>query len=165
MKEVNIYIASSIQGRWSRSGYIGYCLEYYPEGRKYPRTLIDYEPVENVNKNRAEQEALIRGFSRIREKCILSIYTESEYLYSGFAGEEYVNKWIKSGWKTSKGAEVKNRDKWQALVKALQGNMYRFYLKETNAYIGMLREDLRRLEAGEITLEALSEKRKEKRNV
>lgn len=159
MREVSIYIASSIRGRWSKDGYIGYCIEFYSEGIKYPATLTNYEKVENMNENRAEQEALIRGISRMTEKCILSIYTESEYLYSGFAEESgNVEKWIKSGWKTSKGTEVKNRDKWQELIQKLQGNMYRFYLKETNAYIGDLKNDLQQLEAGEITLEALKKR-------
>lgn len=166
MKEVSIYIASSIRGRWSRDGYIGYYLEYYKEGHKYPDTLPDYERVENMNENRAEQEALIRAMSRMTEKCILSIYTESEYLYRGFA-EEFgnVEKWIRAGWKTSKGTEVKNRDKWQELIQKLQGNMYRFYLKETNAYTGELKDDLQQLENGEITLEALRKKRKGNRYV
>lgn len=161
MKEVSIYIATSIRGRWNRDGYIGYCMEYYKEGSKYPSTLTDYERVEDLNENRAEQEALIRAISRMKEKCILSVYTESEYLYRGFAEDANIEKWIKAGWKTTRGTEVKNRDKWQELIRLLQGNLYKFYLKETNAYIGALKADLQQLEAGEITLEGLR-KRKEK---
>lgn len=162
MREVSIYIAASIQGRWNRDGYVGYVLEYYPEGSKYPKLLTDYEEVKNMNANRAQQEALIRAIARIREKCILSIYTDSEYLYSGFAGKELVGQWIKSGWKTSRGQDVKNRDKWQELLKALQGNLYRFYLKEPNAYMERLKDDLRQLEDGTMALEALRKKRKGK---
>lgn len=161
MKEVSIYIATSIRGRWNRDGYVGYTLEYYKEGSKYPSTLTDYERVEDLNANRAEQEALIRAISRIREKCNLSVYTESEYLYSGFAEDANVEKWIKAGWKTTRGTEVKNRDKWQELIRLLQGNMYKFYLKETNAYIPGLKQDLQHLVDGEITLEGLK-KRKER---
>lgn len=161
MKEVSIYIATSIRGRWNRDGYIGYCLEYYREGSKYPSTLTDYERVENLNANRAEQEALIRAISRIREKCILSVYTESEYLYQGFAEDANIERWIKAGWRTTRGTEVKNRDKWQELIRLLQGNLYKFYLKETNAYIPGLKQDLQHLEDGKITLEGLK-KRKER---
>lgn len=160
MREVSIYIASSIRGRWSRDGYVGYYLEYYKEGSKYPNILPDYERVENMNENRAEQEALIRAMTHMREACILSIYTESEYLSSAFDGN--IEKWIKAGWKTTRGTEVKNRDKWQELIGKLQGNMYRFYLKETNAYIGTLKSDLQQLESGAITLETLRKKRREK---
>lgn len=156
MKEVSIYIESSIRGRWNRDGYIGYVLEYYPEDSKYPKTLPGYEQVENMNENRSQIEALIRAISRMREKCILSIYTESDYLYSGYSGNEYVLQWIKSGWKTSKGTEVKNRDKWQELTGKLQGNMYKFFLKERNAYTHQIKENLRQLEDGKITIEMLN---------
>lgn len=159
MKEVCIYIATSVRGRWNRDGYVGYCLEYYKDGCKYPRTLTDYERVENMNENRAEIEALIRAFSRMREKCVLSIYTDNEYLFKGFAGDGNVEKWIRNGWKTSKGTEVKNRDKWQELVRLLQGNLYTFYLRETNAYAGMLTAELQQLEDGQITLEGLRKKK------
>lgn len=158
MKEVSIYIESSIHGRWNRDGYIGYVLEYYPEDSKYSKTLSGYERVENMNENRSQIEALIRGISRMREKCILSIYTESDYLYSGYSGKEYVAKWIKAGWRTTRGEEVKNRDKWQELTGKLQGNMYRFALKEQNAYVGRIRENLRQLEEGKVTLEMLNQK-------
>lgn len=142
MKEVSIYIATSIQGRWARNGHIGYVLEYYPENSKCPRLCKGMEPVENMNENSSVMEALIRAMSRMKEKCVLSIYTESEYLYNGFAGEEFVNKWIKSDWKTTRGTQVKNRDKWQALISGLQGNLYTFYLKEINAYTNTLKYEL-----------------------
>lgn len=134
MKEMSIYTATSIQGRWNRDGYIGYTLEYYPENRKYPYTLTDYREVKGMNKNRAEIMALYQAFSRIREHCIISIYTESEYIYKALSEPGYVNQWMKRGWTTSKGQEVKNRDLWQQLLGKMQGNMYSVYLKQRNAY-------------------------------
>lgn len=159
MQEVSIYIESSIHCRQNRDGYIGYVLEYYPEGRKYPKLLPDYMQVKAMNTNRSQLEALICALGRMKKKCILSIYTESDYLYSGFAGNEYVQQWVKNGWMTSRGTEVKNRDKWQRLTEELQGNMYRFMLKERNAYTDRIKEDLQQLEDGSITLEALRKKR------
>lgn len=156
MKEVGIYIAASVKGRWSRNGYIGYVLEYYPENSKYPKRLINYEQVQDVNENRAQQEALIRALARMREKCALTIYTESAYLYNGFAGESLIDRWIRNGWKTAGGTEVKNRDKWSELMKKLQGNLCRFYLDEPNAYTAMLKTELKRLEDGSVTLEMLN---------
>ncbi len=163
MREVSIYTATSIRGRWNRDGYVGYCLEYYREGSKYPNTLIDYERVEDLNANRAEQEALIRAMSRMTEKCILSVYTDSEYLYRGFAEDANVEKWIMAGWKTTRGTEVKNRDKWMQLLQLLQGNIYNFYLRKSNAYMAMLNMELQQLETGTETVETLRRKRKEKR--
>lgn len=159
MREVSIYIDTSISGRWNRDGYIGYCLEYYPAGRMQPVTRYGYEKVENMNANRAQQEALIRAISRIREKCVLSIYTESEYLFSGFTGECRVEKWKNTGWRTSRGEEVKNRDKWQELDQKMKGNVLQFFLKESNAYRQLIKDDLQQLEQNEIAIEALVKKR------
>ena len=68
MRAVSIYTATSIRGRWGKNGHVGYALEYYAEGHKQPDVLFDYEPVENVNENRAELIALLydklwRGYS------------------------------------------------------------------------------------------------------
>lgn len=146
MREVSIYIATSIKGRWERDGYIGYCLEYYPPGKDLPEIRREIEPVGHMNTNRAELEALIRAFSRMREKCVLSIYTESEYLYNGFAGREDVVHWIENGWITARGSEVKKRDKWMALIRAKQGNECVFYLKQPNAYIDSLKKEMQKKE-------------------
>lgn len=146
MKEVSIYTATSIRGRWEKDGHIGYVLEYYAEGSKYPKTLIDYEQVSGLNENRAELEALIRAITRMREKCVLTIYTESDYLYQGLAEPGYAEEWIKNGWRTRKGTEVKNRDKWQKLMELLHGNLYTLQLKANNAYTGGLIAEMRRKE-------------------
>ena len=146
MRAVSIYIATSIKGRWERDGYIGYCLEYYPQGKNLPEVRKHIEPVEQMNGNRAEMEALIRAFTRMREKCELSIYTDSEYLYNGFAGREDVTRWIKRGWITARGQPVKNKDKWLELIRGKQGHLCSFYLKQPNAYIKELMEEMERRE-------------------
>lgn len=164
MREVSIYTATTIRGPWKADGWIAYTLEYYPDGKKYPETLTDYEAVSELTGNRAALEALIRGITRIRENCILTIYTDSEYLYQGFAGQENVTRWIKSGWLTSKGTEVKNADLWKKLVKGLQGNIYQFYLHENNAYMPWMQEELEELKDGRATLEIIKNKHKRKGN-
>lgn len=146
MRAVSIYTATSIRGRWGKNGHIGYALEYYAKGHKQPDVLFDYEPVENVNENRAELIALLRALARMREKCVLTLYTESEYLYQGLKDDGHVEKWIKSGWKTVKGTEVKNRDLWQKLMAALQGNLYTLEIRRGNAYTARLHAEMERKE-------------------
>ena len=159
MKEVTIYISSTILGTQRQNGFIGYVLEYYPPHRKYPETLYDYEAVYDVNCNRAILDALLRALARLREKCVLSVYTESGYLYNGFGGDALVSRWQSNGWRTAKNTEVKNRDKWEELIRAFQGTIYRFYLNESNAYIVRLNADLQMLARHDITLEAMRKKR------
>lgn len=68
--------------------------------------------------NRAELRAVIaalrfrywvgEGFSS------LVIATDSDYVVKG--ATEWVSGWIRKGWKTAKGASVKNRDLWEAFL-------------------------------------------------
>lgn len=142
MKNISIYIATTIPGRWNRDGYIGYTLEYYPEHRKYPETKEDYVYVENMNKNRAELKALYLSFTRIRENCVVSIYTDSDYIYKTLEKPGYLEQWIKNGWMTARGTEVKNRDLWQQLEEKMQGNLCKVYLREPNAYTERMKEKM-----------------------
>lgn len=142
MKEVSIYIVSGIKSLRKQDGLVGCCLEYYKPGSKYPETRMHYYPVENVTRNQSELISLIKALKKLNQKCILTIYTESTYLYQGFAGACLVEKWIKSGWKTGKNVEVKNQDLWQELLNLLNGNIYKFMLNETNAYVNMLHQEI-----------------------
>lgn len=95
MKEVSIYIVTGIRGRWQQDGHIGYALEYYKENCKYPAVIREVVPVQQMNENRSTLESLIMALHRMREKCILTVYTESKYLYSGYEDAEYVKRWKK----------------------------------------------------------------------
>lgn len=144
MKEVSIYIATSIKGSWERNGYTGFVIEYHPQGGKYPVTRKpEYEEADCMTANRAELQALIRALSHMKEACSLTIYTESGYLYNG---ANNMNQWIKNGWRTSKGSEVKNRDLWEEIAGRLRGHMWRVLLNQPNAYIGPIKIKLNELE-------------------
>lgn len=146
MKEVSIYIVSGIKSLRKQDGMVGCCLECYMRGSKYPETRKHFYPVENVTRNQSELISLIKALKHLNKKCILTIYTESPYVYQGFAGAYLVEKWIKSGWKTGKNVEVKNRDLWQEALKKLNGNIYTFMLNETNAYVNMLHQEIEKRE-------------------
>lgn len=143
MKEVSIYIVTGIKGRWQQDGHIGYALEYYKENSKYPAVIREVVPVQQMNENRSTLEALIMALHRMREKCILTVYTESKYLYNGYEDAEYVKRWKQNDWTRSDGHEIKNRDKWQELDRLMQGNLIRILLNQRNAYTESLREEIK----------------------
>ena len=143
MKEVSIYIVTGIRGRWQQDGHIGYALEYYKENSKYPAVIREVVPVQQMNENRSTLESLIMALHRMREKCILTVYTESKYLYSGYEDAEYVKRWKKNDWTRSDGHEIKNRDKWQELDRLMQGNLIRILLNQRNAYTESLRQEIK----------------------
>lgn len=143
MKEVSIYIVTGIRGRWQQDGHIGYALEYYKENSKYPAVIREVVPVQQMNENRSTLESLIMALHRMREKCILTVYTESKYLYSGYEDAEYVKRWKQNDWTRSDGHEIKNRDKWQELDRLMQGNLVRILLNQRNAYTESLRQEIK----------------------
>ena len=143
MKEVSIYIVTGIKGRWQQDGHIGYALEYYKENNKYPAVIKEVVPVQQMNENRSTLESLIMALHRMREKCILTVYTESKYLYNGYEDAEYVKRWKQNDWTRSDGHEIKNRDKWQELDRLMQGNLVRILLNQRNAYTESLREEIK----------------------
>ena len=143
MKEVSIYIVTGIRGRWQQDGHIGYALEYYKENSKYPAVIKEVVPVQQQNENRSTLEALIMALHRMREKCILTVYTDSKYMYNGYEDAEYVKRWKKNDWTRSDGHEVKNRDKWQELDRLMQGNLVRILLNQRNAYTESLRQEIK----------------------
>ena len=143
MKEVSIYIMTGIRGRWQQDGHIGYALEYYKENSKYPAVIREVVPVQQMNENRSTLEALIMALHRMKEKCILTVYTESKYLYSGYEDTEYVKRWKQNDWTRSDGHEIKNRDKWQELDRLMQGNLVRILLNQRNAYTESLWQEIK----------------------
>jgi len=143
MKEVSIYIVTGIKGRWQQDGYIGYVLEYYKENSKYPAVIREVVPVQQMNENRSTLESLIMALHRMREKCILTVYTESKYLYNGYEDAEYVKRWKQNDWTRSDGHEIKNRDKWQELDRLIQGNLVRILLNQRNAYTESLWQEIK----------------------
>lgn len=143
LKEVNIYLASGIPSMQKKTGYVAYCLEYYPQGRAYPEVLTDVEEVEEMTGRCSEIVVLQKALKRLNEKCILSIYTESSYLYMGIGERRFVDKWAENDWKDVKMLPVKNETEWRAISEVLNGNTYEVFLNQPNKYIKMLHNGLK----------------------
>lgn len=145
MKELNIYLESGIKGPRRRDGVVGYVIEWKTE--KGPATLTNFVPVEDMAENRATLCGLTAALARIKENCVLNIFTSSNYLYKGFEIENRVGKWRENGWKTSQGTEVKNKDKWQEVLILANGSMCTFRLNEKNEYSDWLTRETQKRQA------------------
>ncbi len=64
--------------------------------------------------NRMEMTAAIVGLETLKRPCDVVITTDSQYLVKGMT--EWINGWVKRGWKNSKKEEVLNRDLWERLL-------------------------------------------------
>ncbi|MDH4259524.1 MAG: ribonuclease HI [Gammaproteobacteria bacterium] len=63
--------------------------------------------------NRMEMTAAIRSLEALRERCKVSLYTDSQYLRLGIT--EWLANWKRRGWRTADRKPVKNQDLWLRL--------------------------------------------------
>lgn len=70
----------------------------------------------DTTNNRTEMLAVINAIKFHPEHTPLNIISDSGYLVKGYNHPAYLDAWIKRGWRTSTGDEVKNQDLWQELI-------------------------------------------------
>ena len=80
------------------------------------RELSGSEP-ETTN-NRMELMAAIRALEALSRPCRVQAYTDSEYVRRGIT--EWIHRWQRNGWRTSKRKPVANADLWLRLLAALE---------------------------------------------
>jgi ribonuclease HI len=64
----------------------------------------------NTTNNKMELMAPIKALQKIKENEKIEIYTDSQYVKLGIT--EWIHKWIKNNWQTSKKEPVKNKELW-----------------------------------------------------
>lgn len=80
----------------------------------HEREIADGETL--TTNNRMELMATIAALEVLREACDVVLTTDSQYVRQGIT--EWLDAWVRRGWKTSGGAAVKNRDLWERLALA-----------------------------------------------
>ena len=63
--------------------------------------------------NQAELMATIVALEALKERCDVTLYTDSSYVKNGIT--TWMSGWKKKGWKTKVGHPVKNVELWQEL--------------------------------------------------
>lgn len=67
----------------------------------------------NTTNNRMELMAAIQALESLRERCHVTLHTDSTYVMKGIT--EWMPGWKRKQWKTADGKPVKNVDLWQRL--------------------------------------------------
>ena len=67
----------------------------------------------HTTNNRMELMAAIQGLSALKEKCIVDITTDSNYVRDCVT--KWIHDWKKRNWKTADKKPVKNQDLWERL--------------------------------------------------
>ena len=66
--------------------------------------------VKNTTNNKMELMAPIKALQEIKGNEQIEVYTDSQYVRLGIT--DWVHKWIKNNWQTSKKESVKNKELW-----------------------------------------------------
>ena len=66
--------------------------------------------VKDTTNNKMDLMAPIKDLQEIKEKYPIEIYTDSQYVRLGIT--DWVHKWMKNNWQTSKKEPVKNKELW-----------------------------------------------------
>lgn len=70
--------------------------------------------------NRMELTAVIEALKAVKESCMISLTTDSEYVRKGIT--EWLPGWKRNGWKTAAKKPVANRDLWEQLETLAAGH-------------------------------------------
>ena len=68
--------------------------------------------------NRMELRAALAALQALTRPCQIELHTDSEYLHKGIT--QWLNAWLRNGWRTSTKLPVKNQDLWRALHAAMR---------------------------------------------
>jgi ribonuclease HI len=108
MKKVSIYTDGACSGNPGPGGW-GVVMLY---GR-HRKELSGFK-AETTN-NEMELTAALKGLQGLKQKCRVSLYSDSAYLVNAF-NDGWVENWKNLGWKRKKD-ELKNRELWIELFK------------------------------------------------
>jgi ribonuclease HI len=106
LTRVEIFTDGACRGNPGRGGW-GAILR--SSGRE--REIYGSEPA--TTNNRMEMTAAIRALEALRERCKVTLYTDSQYLRQGIT--EWIANWKLRGWRTADRKPVKNQDLWLRL--------------------------------------------------
>lgn len=120
MYEVAIRIGASSSNYWAY-------LEFEAGGKVHKKQVTGER---KASRQSNTIQALIEAVKVLQVPCLVTIWTESEYLLEPFR-QGWIQNWERNGWKNAKGRAVRNADQWQQARRVLTAHSARFrYIKE-----------------------------------
>ena len=118
MKSVEIYTDGACSGN---PGVGGYCAILLYNGVE---KIVSGVNTDTTN-NRMELLAVIKGLECLKEKCSVTVYSDSQYVVGAF-NQGWLDSWVANDWKTADKKEVKNLDLWQRLFTLIKSHQVVF---------------------------------------
>lgn len=107
-KPVTIYTDGACSGNPGPGGY-GAILIYGNIEKEISGAKID------TTNNIMELTAVVEGLKVLKEPCNVTIYSDSAYVVNAFV-QNWIELWLKRGWKNSANEPVKNAMIWKELL-------------------------------------------------
>lgn len=118
MKEIDLYTDGACSGN---PGEGGWCAILIYRGKE--KILSGYDA--DTTNNRMELFSVIMGLGALKEKCRVTVYSDSAYTVNAI-NNGWLKSWSASGWKNAQKQPVKNQDLWNDLILKMQGHDVRF---------------------------------------
>ncbi|MDX1438653.1 MAG: ribonuclease HI [Rubricoccaceae bacterium] len=108
MKAVTIYTDGACSGNPGPGGWAA-ILQF----GEHERVITGHES--KTTNNRMELLAVIEALTVMKEPVRAAVHTDSAYIANAFQ-ENWIEGWIRRGWKTAGKKPVKNKDLWERLI-------------------------------------------------
>ena len=118
MKEIIIYTDGACSGNPGPGGF-GVVLSFNGQRREISG---GYRKTTN---NRMELLAAIAGMESLKEKCKVTLYSDSKYLVDSVT-KGWVYRWKANGWRRNKKEQALNVDLWKRLLTLCQKHLVEF---------------------------------------
>lgn len=118
MKKVDIFTDGACSGN---PGIGGWCAILIYNGIE--KTISGFN--KQTTNNRMEVFAIIQGLAALKERCEVTIYSDSAYAVNAIENG-WLESWKRNGWRTGDNKEVKNIDLWNDLSLRMSEHNVRF---------------------------------------
>ena len=112
---IKIYTDGACSGNPGKGGYGTILVAVDDNGKTHKKELT--AGFNNTTNNRMELMAAIVGLEALKKPCEVELTSDSKYLVDAFE-KNWIENWVKKGWKTAGKQPVKNKDLWERLLKA-----------------------------------------------
>ena len=79
----------------------------------------------DTTNNIMELTAILEALKALKTECEVELYSDSAYSVNAF-NQGWIYNWIKKGWKTADGKEVKNKEIWQEIYRLTKKHKVNF---------------------------------------
>ncbi len=117
MKEITLYSDGACSGNPGPGGWGAIFFDGGYDGTSFLKEASS-KGYKHTTNNRMELLGVIEPLETLKEKCKITVVTDSQYVANAI-NQGWLDNWIKKGWKTAGKKPVKNQDLWNRLIHLL----------------------------------------------